>query len=260
MLQNIDTAILDIDGFIYDYDPSFIDICLQAAVDASAELLPSVAREQAIELANTSFDRFHDCFSAFLPLAEQNNIEREVLQGRFQTLYHQSKLRQTREQNHPALAPKNELVTLITKARELGIQFICVTHSDKKEWTCPAFERMGLIDLLPADLIIDYADSGYENRSNTPKAINMAMQMTGSTPERTLIADDGVINLELGKSVHPQITTVLKTATPVDHPQVDLVITSPVQLITKLIAARSEPIATQRTLQTTPYVMPEPLL
>ena len=150
------------------------------------------------------------------------------------------------------------MVLLITQARDLGIQFICVTHSDKTEWTCPAFEKMGLIDLLSADLIIDYADTGYENRTNTPRAINMAMEMTGTIPEHTLIADDGLINLKLGKSVHPCITTVLKTETPVSHPQVDMVIASPVQLLQQLIAARAEPMAAPQTLHSTPLVTPEP--
>ena len=225
------TAILwDFDGVLYSYhtvDETLLnENFLGANAEGACQLIPSLSLEDAYDIAEQGFIRYHDTVSAFVPYAEEQGLESGAFKRALLAEQLKCTLRNIRKNVPDLIAPCQETTELF-EALSDHLSHVMITHAHRDYWARPVAQNLGVEHFFSE--IFGYAEFDFQNKGKSSHAVAMGLDHLGVTSDQAIFVEDQPRHLAKAKQDYPDLFTVfIEGPEPVDLPEyVDLMVPRP---------------------------------
>ena len=177
--SNIEAIVWDLDNTLYRLDEALEHTFNLAIAKTVISMGVDLELEEASRLAHASFEEFGFSGRVFI---KEYGINYEDLHFGF----------------HKYLDEKIVERSLETKDlfSELNLSHVLITHS-AKVWAEKVLSHLELSEFFPDTHILPFESYNYESKADSRKSFEMAIELLGFPPDKTVMVEDRVDNLKI---------------------------------------------------------------
>jgi FMN phosphatase YigB (HAD superfamily) len=205
-------AIVDFDGVFYPLNALggrevFDHIHRTSLTHAAMAVHPDINRQQE-EFLNgiADFEDYAEALFNFALPRGRSNTETLIAMHTFQGAYHQNLFEMVKPHGEKIFTPARALRQSFADVQARNVTLGILSMADKQHWINPALECMGLKGLFK--YTIDYGDCDFVLKEASPEPVAKALYAGGCESGEAVFIDDRLHNLEVAKTVFPELTTI----------------------------------------------------
>lgn len=191
--------IWDIDGALYNYhrlpNGGFDKLCDEVNAQAACELLPHLSHVEGLRLSAECFERFHDCYGAFMPLAVQSGFNDEQFRLRLFKRYH-ALLFDTLTTRHPDFFHDDAPTTAAFHKSGRDIKHGTLSHSCMEGWGMRILDRLGILPFFEPQALLGLDQYGFTRKFESTAPVKLVLKRLKADPAQTFFIEDSIRNLE----------------------------------------------------------------
>ncbi len=210
-----DIIIFDFDGVLNLYgglsNDEILALYARNKIKAVREVYPNweISDEYIVELGRKSYNETGDGKLLYadeaLRLGLIKDHQTDEYREKMLRSFHRHMLEDVRLSASDIFNRDDELISVFRTLKQRGFRFGILTQSCKENWVIPILEAKGLLEFFNKTDIFDFHDSQYALKAKSAKPLTQAIDTMGILPEHTIFVEDSEKNLEVARSLNPNI-------------------------------------------------------
>lgn len=226
----------DLDGCLYNYnavpDQKFYALCDQIDAEAALELFPELKFDHALALAESSFEKHHDCYGDFLIYAENTGRDKVEIRQKLFERYHALLYERLLVHFPDFFEHTKQTLSAFRLVANSHFRFGLLSHSCMKGWGRPILAKMGVLEYFEPELLLGLDDYNFERKFESPAGMQRMMTLSGYAPEQIIFIEDSLRNALPAKQIcGVKIAIVDHGAADFQPAEADWLASSPAELL-----------------------------